>query len=129
MPRESYTLQIEDVFMITGRGVAVSGVHSGGDVHTGDAATVLDDAGLLDVPRLTVEMHAPPGKLCLVLHGVGFDAVRSGSVLEGHVHSCRSVHVVPYADHPCVHGDDRAFSATRDVGCLAPLVAAARRCG
>jgi len=83
VPRESYTLRIEDVFMITGRGVAVSGVHSGGDVRTGDAATVLDGTGVRHVPRLAVEMHAPPGKLCLVLHGVGLDDVSSGSVLEG----------------------------------------------
>lgn len=83
MQRESYLLHIEDVFTITGRGIAVCGLHSGGDVHSGDAATVTDEAGVLDVPRLTIEMHAPPGKLCLVLQGVGRDEVRSGAVLEG----------------------------------------------
>jgi translation elongation factor EF-Tu-like GTPase len=81
--RQPFGLSVEDVFTVTGRGIAVAGVHVGGPINSGDAAVLVDRSGSIDVPSITVEMHAPPGKLCIVLHGVSIDVVHPGQRLEG----------------------------------------------
>jgi translation elongation factor EF-Tu-like GTPase len=80
---EPYQVSVEDVFNLTGRGVAVIGVHTGGVINSGDRAVLRSGDTEVPVPELFVEIHHPPGKIALLLRGVERDQVLVGAVLGG----------------------------------------------
>lgn len=80
---EAYQVTVEDVFTLTGRGVAITGIHTGGVIRSGDQAVLRIHDAEVPVPELFVEFHHPPGKVALLLGGVDRDQVVVGAVLIG----------------------------------------------
>ena len=76
-------MTIEDLFNISGRGVAIIGVHTGGVIHSGDAGVLSTGHAEIAVPEIVVEIHGPPEKVALLLRGVERDDVTVGAILFG----------------------------------------------
>jgi translation elongation factor EF-Tu-like GTPase len=80
---ESYQVTVEDVFTITGRGIAIIGNHAGGVIHSGDHGVLRSDDAEVAVPEIVVEIHHPPEKIALLLRGVEREDVNIGAILFG----------------------------------------------
>jgi translation elongation factor EF-Tu-like GTPase len=81
--REQNQVTVEDVFDLTGRGIAILGTHSGGVINSGDAAVLRTADAETPVPEVWVELHSPPGRQALVLRGVTREQVQVGGILVG----------------------------------------------
>lgn len=54
--REPFQVLVEEVFNISGRGIAVLGRHTGGVIESGDSAVLRQGSLEIDVPEVVVEI-------------------------------------------------------------------------
>jgi translation elongation factor EF-Tu-like GTPase len=77
-----FEITVEAVYLLRGRGVAVAGVHRGGEIRSGDKAELVGEEGTIPIDGVRVELHRPLGKLAVVLPGIERDQVHVGQVLR-----------------------------------------------
>jgi translation elongation factor EF-Tu-like GTPase len=77
-----FEITVEAVYVLRGRGVAIAGVHRGGEIRSGDQAELVGETGTIPVDEVRVELHKPLGKFAVVLVGVDREQVHVGQVLR-----------------------------------------------